>query len=159
MPAKQRHIAAFCPLCVSRCGCEAVVEDGRLVGIEPGPSHPTGKTLCAKGRASPELAQTLSGPASVSKDATIMEMTADNKMNQLKAGTNGWMCMLEADGTPMCLDKEWQGWADAWINKKDPQVKSVGVASSICGTRSPSVSAAAAPPACAPYIARASRRW
>src|SRR5207253_6704061 len=57
MPAKQRHIAAFCPLCVSRCGCEAVVEDGRLVGIEPDPSHPTGKALCAKGRASPELVE------------------------------------------------------------------------------------------------------
>ena len=74
-------------------------------------------------------------PASVSKDATIMEMTADNKMNQLKAGTNGWMCMLEADGTPMCLDKEWQGWADAWINKKDPQVKSVGVAYMLKGDK------------------------
>jgi anaerobic selenocysteine-containing dehydrogenase len=45
----------FCALCVSRCGCEAVVEDGRLVAIEPDPSHPTGKSLCAKGRASPEL--------------------------------------------------------------------------------------------------------
>jgi anaerobic selenocysteine-containing dehydrogenase len=30
----RRHIPAFCPLCVSRCGCEAVVEDGRLVTIE-----------------------------------------------------------------------------------------------------------------------------
>ena len=28
-----RRIAAFCPLCVSRCGCYAVVEDGRLVAI------------------------------------------------------------------------------------------------------------------------------
>jgi anaerobic selenocysteine-containing dehydrogenase len=37
------------------CGCEAVVENGRLMAIEPDPSHPTGKALCAKGRASPEL--------------------------------------------------------------------------------------------------------
>jgi anaerobic selenocysteine-containing dehydrogenase len=50
-----RRIPAFCPLCGSRCGCEAVVENGRLVAIEPDPSHPTGKALCAKGRASPEL--------------------------------------------------------------------------------------------------------
>src|SRR5437879_2238235 len=57
MPAERRHIAAFCPLCVSRCGYEAVVEDARLVGIEPDPSHPTGKALCAKGRASPELVE------------------------------------------------------------------------------------------------------
>jgi anaerobic selenocysteine-containing dehydrogenase len=50
-----RRIPAFCPLCASRCGCEAVVEDGRLVAIEPDPLHPTGKALCAKGRASPAL--------------------------------------------------------------------------------------------------------
>src|ERR1700746_2241187 len=53
----RRHIPAFCPLCVSRCGCEAVVENGRLVAIEPDPSHPTGKALCAKGRASPALGE------------------------------------------------------------------------------------------------------
>ena len=57
MSEERRRIAAFCPLCVSRCGCEAVVEDGRLVAIEPDPSHPTGKALCAKGRASPELVE------------------------------------------------------------------------------------------------------
>jgi len=31
------------------------VEDGRLVAVEPDPSHPTGQALCAKGRAAPEL--------------------------------------------------------------------------------------------------------
>jgi anaerobic selenocysteine-containing dehydrogenase len=53
----RRRIPAFCALCGSRCGCEAVVEDGRLVAIEPDPSHPTGNALCAKGRASPELVE------------------------------------------------------------------------------------------------------
>ena len=57
MSAERRRVAAFCPLCVSRCGCEAVVEDGRLVAIEPDPFHPTGRALCAKGRASPELVE------------------------------------------------------------------------------------------------------
>src|SRR6516165_4432048 len=52
-----RRIPAFCPLCVSRCGCEAVVENGRLIAIEPDPSHPTGKAVCAKGRASPALVE------------------------------------------------------------------------------------------------------
>jgi anaerobic selenocysteine-containing dehydrogenase len=52
-----QRIPAFCPLCASRCGCEGVVEDGRLVAIEPDPTHPTGKALCAKGRAGPELVQ------------------------------------------------------------------------------------------------------
>ncbi len=53
----RRRIPAFCPLCTSKCGCEAVVEDGHLVAIEPDPSHPTGEALCAKGRASPELVE------------------------------------------------------------------------------------------------------
>src|SRR3712207_1372257 len=48
---KQVH----CALCIARCGCVAVVEDGRLVALEPDPTHPTGQALCAKGRAGPEL--------------------------------------------------------------------------------------------------------
>jgi hypothetical protein len=74
-------------------------------------------------------------PPSISKNATIMEMTADGQMKQLRAGTNGWMCMTEADGTPMCLDKEWQSWADGWINKKDPQVKNIGLAYMLKGDK------------------------
>src|SRR5512146_1148406 len=45
----------YCSLCISRCGSIGVIEDGRLAALEPDPSHPTGKALCAKGRAAPEL--------------------------------------------------------------------------------------------------------
>ena len=48
---KQGH----CALCIARCGCTYVTEGGRLVGLEPDPTHPTGQALCAKGRAAPEL--------------------------------------------------------------------------------------------------------
>lgn len=44
-----------CALCIARCGCVYVTEGGRLVGLEPDPTHPTGQALCAKGRAAPEL--------------------------------------------------------------------------------------------------------
>jgi anaerobic selenocysteine-containing dehydrogenase len=50
-----RRVPGYCALCWSSCGCISVVEDGKLVAVEPDPSHPTGKTLCAKGRAAPEL--------------------------------------------------------------------------------------------------------
>lgn len=50
-----REIPAFCALCRSRCGCRAMVQGDRLLAIEPDPSHPTGASLCAKGRASPDL--------------------------------------------------------------------------------------------------------
>jgi anaerobic selenocysteine-containing dehydrogenase len=49
------RIPGYCALCVSRCGSVAVVENGRFVALEPDLSHPTGKALCAKGRAAPEL--------------------------------------------------------------------------------------------------------
>jgi len=49
------RIPTYCALCVSRCGSIAVVENDRFVALEPDPSHPTGKALCAKGRAAPEL--------------------------------------------------------------------------------------------------------
>jgi hypothetical protein len=74
-------------------------------------------------------------PPSISRSATIMATGADGKMKQLRAGTNGWMCMLDPNSVPMCLDKEWQGWADGWINKKDPQVKNVGVAYMLQGDK------------------------
>src|SRR5512142_1374836 len=45
----------YCSLCISRCGSIGVIEDGRMVALEPDPSHPTGKALCSKGRAAPEL--------------------------------------------------------------------------------------------------------
>ena len=49
------RVPCYCALCVSRCGSIAVVEGGRFTALEPDPSHPTGKALCAKGRAAPEL--------------------------------------------------------------------------------------------------------
>jgi anaerobic selenocysteine-containing dehydrogenase len=54
-PTTVERIPGYCGLCISRCGCVAVVEDGRFVALEPDPSHPTGQALCAKGRAAPEL--------------------------------------------------------------------------------------------------------
>jgi anaerobic selenocysteine-containing dehydrogenase len=53
--AQRTRIPAFCTQCRSRCGCVAIVDGGRLVGLEPLADHPTGEKLCPKGRAAPEL--------------------------------------------------------------------------------------------------------
>jgi anaerobic selenocysteine-containing dehydrogenase len=50
-----QRVQGYCAMCVSRCGSIATVENGRFVALGPDPSHPTGKSLCAKGRAAPEL--------------------------------------------------------------------------------------------------------
>jgi len=48
-------VPTFCPLCVSRCGARADVSDGTLLALHPDPSHPTGKAICLKGKAAPEI--------------------------------------------------------------------------------------------------------
>lgn len=75
-------------------------------------------------------------PPAIGKNATVMGVGPDGQMKQLRAGTNGWMCMLSPTGDPMCLDKEWQAWGDAWMNKKEPpQPKAVGVAYMLKGDK------------------------
>lgn len=46
----------FCTLCRSRCGTTVTVAGGQLVSVRPNPAHPTGKAMCPKGRAAPEIA-------------------------------------------------------------------------------------------------------
>jgi anaerobic selenocysteine-containing dehydrogenase len=48
-------VPTFCPLCVSRCGARGEVTDGSLTALLPDPSHPTGRALCLKGKAAPEI--------------------------------------------------------------------------------------------------------
>jgi anaerobic selenocysteine-containing dehydrogenase len=48
-------VPTYCPLCVSRCGARAEVTDGTFTALLPDPSHPTGKALCLKGKAAPDI--------------------------------------------------------------------------------------------------------
>jgi anaerobic selenocysteine-containing dehydrogenase len=52
---EETRIPGFCAQCRSRCGCDAVVKNGRLLRIEPLPDHPSGEKLCPKGKAAAEL--------------------------------------------------------------------------------------------------------
>ncbi len=51
----QQRIRGYCALCISHCGCIFTVEDGVLTRVERDPRHPTGRNLCMKGKAAPEL--------------------------------------------------------------------------------------------------------
>jgi hypothetical protein len=73
------------------------------------------------------------GPAEITKNATISDMTememtnrAATQPKQLRAGTNGWVCFA-AIRQPMCLDKEWQKWAEAWMSKTEPKIEGIGI--------------------------------
>lgn len=77
-------------------------------------------------------------PANISRHATIMDMTDMAKPKQLRAGTNGWMCAVMVLGTnneAMCMDKEWQKWAGAWMNKTEPNVETTGIAYMLRGDK------------------------
>jgi anaerobic selenocysteine-containing dehydrogenase len=50
----EADVATFCPLCVSRCGARATVTNGTFT-LARDASHPTGRALCVKGKAAPEI--------------------------------------------------------------------------------------------------------
>jgi hypothetical protein len=79
---------------------------------------------------------TSAAPPDIGRHAAVMGAGADGKMKELRPGTNGWVCMLDPVGDMMCMDKEWQAWGDAWMNKKNPpKPKSVGVAYMLKGDK------------------------
>jgi hypothetical protein len=84
-------------------------------------------------------------PASVSKAATIMDWPEKEgqPMRQLRAGTNNWVCFPStpiqsthgALEDPMCLDKSWQSWAEAWMTKTAPKSPGTGIAYMLAGDK------------------------
>ena len=71
------------------------------------------------------------GPAAISGNATIAELTPDGKMNTLREGTNGWLCMPDEPSTPMtdpgCYDKVWQDMFAAYMQKKPFRTPTAGL--------------------------------
>lgn len=67
-------------------------------------------------------------PANVAKNATVKDWDG----SILKQGSSDYVCMPgppEQKGVgPMCLDKVWQSWAEAWMGRKDPSISGVGIA-------------------------------
>ena len=88
---------------------------------------------------------TSAAPADISKNATIMDWPEKpgEQPKQLRAGTNGWVCFpnmpaelgAASGDDPMCLDKQWQTWAEAWSGKTQPKIAGTGVAYMLRGDR------------------------
>jgi hypothetical protein len=70
-------------------------------------------------------------PASLSRNATVVQAQADGSMTTLREGNNGWTCMPDNPTTPgpdpMCMDQNASRWAMAWIGKKTPPSDTPGV--------------------------------
>ena len=84
-------------------------------------------------------------PAGIAKGATIMDWpeSPTGQPRQLRAGTNGWICYPSSPeefgaasvDDPMCMDKTWQSWAQAWQAKKDPTITGTGIAYMLMGDK------------------------
>jgi hypothetical protein len=84
-------------------------------------------------------------PAVISKNATIMDWPEKEggQPRQLRAGSNGWVCFPSSPsefgeasvGDPMCLDKQWQAWGNAWASKTQPKVTGTGIAYMLKGDK------------------------
>src|SRR5438128_2386814 len=72
-------------------------------------------------------------PTEIARHATIIDMTDMSKPKQLRAGTNGWVCYAMLN-VPMCLDKEGQKWAQAWMSKTEPKIDGSGIAYMLRGS-------------------------
>ena len=111
----------------------------------PSPSG-TPKAAAPKMTTAQKIANAMSAaPAVISKKATIMDWPEKEggQPKQLRAGTNGWVCFPSAPSEfagasgddPMCLDKQWQGWGDAWMSKTPPKVDGTGIAYMLKGDK------------------------
>jgi hypothetical protein len=84
-------------------------------------------------------------PADIARSATIMDwpQKEGGQPTQLRAGTNGWVCFPNSPSEygaasvddPMCMDKQWQAWGEAWMNKTQPKVAGTGIAYMLKGDR------------------------
>lgn len=66
-------------------------------------------------------------PQSLGANATVM----DFEQNVLRRGTNGWVCFPDMpdvpNDTPMCVDDQWTGFLDAYMNRRQPDVTRLGI--------------------------------
>lgn len=102
---------------------------------------PNGELLAEGGarrdvvRHAAESAAEAAAPASLSKDATIM----DRSGNLVRKGNNGWMCVPDNPDTsgtdPMCMNGPWVDFIDAVKNKRKPTYQQIGIAYMLQGDR------------------------
>jgi hypothetical protein len=120
----------------------AVLYAQHAMPADPAP----GKPGPAKMTTAQKIANAMSAaPTEISRKATIMDWPEKEggQAKQLRAGTNGWVCFpnspMEFGGAsgddPMCMDKQWQAWGEAWEGKKKPTIAGTGIAYMLKGDK------------------------
>jgi hypothetical protein len=72
-------------------------------------------------------------PAGLKDKATVV----DWNMQVIRQGEGNYTCLPTppdmAGNSPMCMDGPWMAWADAWMNKKPFEAKSIGISYMLAG--------------------------
>ena len=79
-----------------------------------------------------------SGPAEITRDATVAEMDHEGTMTVLRKGSNGWICTPgnenKVGDPPMCVDElGMQRFRDALARKPAPKNRAPGLCYMLCG--------------------------
>ena len=72
-------------------------------------------------------------PSDIGAKATVVDHGEGGKMRTVRAGTNNYVCMAHPE--VMCIDKKWQEWVDAWVNKRAPKASGMGIAYMLQGDK------------------------
>lgn len=72
-------------------------------------------------------------PATITNNATVKDWDG----NVLREGSNGWTCYPEMPNAraenPMCLDKQWINWLEAYMNQSEPDITEIGMGYMLIG--------------------------
>ncbi|MFN2383526.1 MAG: hypothetical protein ABR559_04610 [Gemmatimonadota bacterium] len=119
-------------LCVMALACAEPAEETATTATETAGPAAEGPV---PGTPEWRIAEAMSaGPQDITAGAAVMDWpTADGgEMAELRAGTNGWVCMPDNPATggpdPMCLDSAFQSWAAAWQGHTEPAITQIGLA-------------------------------
>ncbi|MDT8341755.1 MAG: hypothetical protein RQ751_09610 [Longimicrobiales bacterium] len=98
-------------------------------------------------------------PPAIGQGATIMRLNDSGEMVELRAGTNGWICLPDENpaapgSAPMCIDGYWQEWMGAFMAGETPDIDGIGTSYMLQGGAFASNSDpfAKAPPAGAEWL-------
>ena len=124
------------PSSADQAGASGAHSNSAITMQPPGKDVPTSqeeRVLAAK------IARAmLSGPHSITKDATVAEMGADGNLIVLRQGTNDWVCFPgnenEIGNVPMCADPMGMQWMmDIRAKKPKPTNTAPGLIYMLCG--------------------------
>ena len=135
--SRHQRLYALVPVILFACGGEPREEESGTVGSDTTAATTSAATAAAAGGQDKVANAMSAAPEAIARNATIMDWPEKEggQPKQLRAGTNGWTCFPTSPAAagaagedPMCLDKEFAAWGEAWMSKKKPQLKNIGIA-------------------------------